>query len=45
MRQLSSEQSSPKCEFSLPHIEVLVDNDVEYALFFFMDGFSGYNQI
>ncbi|KAK5776518.1 hypothetical protein PVK06_044477 [Gossypium arboreum] len=36
---------SPKDNFSLPHIDTLVDNTVGYSLFSFMDGFSGYNQI
>ena len=38
-------KASPKDEFSLPHIDVLVDNIAGHALFAFMDGFSGYNQI
>ena len=36
---------SPKDNFSLPHIDTLVDNIVKNSLFSFMDGFSGYNQI
>ncbi|KAA3486545.1 reverse transcriptase [Gossypium australe] len=36
---------SPKDNFSLPHIDTLVDNTAGYSLFSFMDGFSGYNQI
>ena len=36
---------SPKDNFPLPHIDVLVDNTTRFALFFFMDGFSRYNQI
>ena len=31
--------------FSLPHIDTLVDNTAKHSLFSFMDGFSGYNQI
>jgi len=31
--------------FLLPHIDTLVDNTTKFALFSFMDGFSGYNQI
>ena len=38
-------QASPKDNFPLPHINVLVDNTTSFALFSFMDGFSGYNQI
>ena len=37
--------ASPKDNFPLPHIDVLVDNTTNFALFSFMDGFSGYNQI
>ena len=35
----------PKDNFPLPHIDVLVHNTTNFALFSFMDGFSGYNQI
>ncbi|KAA3474869.1 RNA-directed DNA polymerase-like protein [Gossypium australe] len=38
-------KASPKDNFSLPHIDTLVDNTTGYSLFSFMDGFSGYNQI
>ena len=38
-------QASPKDNFPLPHIDVLVDNTTSFALFSFMDAFSGYNQI
>ncbi|PKI70847.1 hypothetical protein CRG98_008738 [Punica granatum] len=38
-------KASPKDNFPLPHIDVLVDNTACYMLFSFMDGFSGYNQI
>ena len=38
-------RASPKDNFPLPHIDVLVDNTASFALFSFMDGFSGYNQI
>ncbi|RDX66862.1 hypothetical protein CR513_54331, partial [Mucuna pruriens] len=38
-------RSSPKDNFPLPHIDVLVDNTAQHALFSFMDSFSGYNQI
>jgi len=37
--------ASPKDNFPLSHINVLVNNTTNYALFSFMDGFSGYNQI
>ena len=38
-------QYSPKDNFSLPHIDTLVDNIAKNSLFSFMDGISGYNQI
>ena len=38
-------KSCPKDDFSLPHIDILVDNRTDNVLMSFMDGFSGYNQI
>ncbi|XP_031392283.1 uncharacterized protein LOC116204334, partial [Punica granatum] len=38
-------KASPKDNFPLPHIDVLVDNTARHNQFSFMDGFSGYNQI
>jgi len=38
-------RASPKDDFSLPHIDTLVDNTATSSLYSFMDGFSGYNQI
>jgi len=38
-------RASPKDNFPLPHINILMDNTTNFALFSFMDGFSGYNQI
>ena len=38
-------RASPKDNFPLPHIDILVDNMAKNSLFSFMDGFSGYNQI
>ncbi|PKI72916.1 hypothetical protein CRG98_006616, partial [Punica granatum] len=38
-------KASPKDNFPLPHIDVLVDNTAHHTLFSFMDGFFGYNQI
>ncbi|RDX83624.1 Retrovirus-related Pol polyprotein from transposon 17.6, partial [Mucuna pruriens] len=38
-------RASPKDNFPLPHINVLVDNTAQHAFFPFMDGFLGYNQI
>ena len=38
-------RASPKDNFPLPHIDILVHNMANFALFSFMDGFSGYNQI
>ena len=36
-------KASPKDNFPLPHIDVLVNNIVGHALLSFMDGFSRYN--
>ncbi|RDX67683.1 hypothetical protein CR513_53397, partial [Mucuna pruriens] len=33
--------ASPKDDFPLPHIDILVDNTTHHAYFSFMDGFSG----
>ncbi|XP_073268737.1 uncharacterized protein [Populus alba] len=38
-------KASPKDNFPLPHIDVLVDNAAKSSTYSFMDGFSGYNQI
>ena len=38
-------KSSPKDDFPLPHIDMLVDNIAGHSMLYFMDGFSGYNQI
>ena len=38
-------KASLKDDFSLPYIDVLVDNTKGHALLSFMDGFLGYNQI
>ena len=38
-------KASPKDDFSLPHIDILVDNTAGHALLSFMDGFSECNQI
>ncbi|PKI49846.1 hypothetical protein CRG98_029757 [Punica granatum] len=38
-------RASPKDNFPLPHIDVLVDNTARHTQFSFMDGFSGYNHI
>jgi len=38
-------RASPKDNFPLSHIDILADTTVNFALFSFMDGFSGYNQI
>ena len=35
----------PKDEFPLPNMDLLIDFMVGNAMFSFMDGFSGYNQI
>ena len=36
---------SPKDDFPLPHIDMLVDNTTGHSMLSFMDGFSRYNQI
>ena len=38
-------KASPKDDFLLPHIDMLVDNTTEHSMLSFMDGFSMYNQI
>ncbi|RDX93008.1 hypothetical protein CR513_24787, partial [Mucuna pruriens] len=38
-------RASPKDNFPLPHIDMLVDNTAQHAFYSFMDGFSRYNQI
>ncbi|RDX92582.1 hypothetical protein CR513_25266, partial [Mucuna pruriens] len=38
-------KASPKDNFPLPHIDLLVDNTAQHSYYSFMDGFSGYNQI
>ena len=38
-------KASPKDDFPLPHIDMLVDNTTKFKVFLFMDGFSDYNQI
>ena len=38
-------KACPKDEFPLPNMDMLIDSTVGHAIFSFMDGFSGYNQI
>ena len=38
-------KASPKDDFALPHIDMLVDSTKKFKVFSFMDGFSRYNQI
>ena len=38
-------KASPKDDFPLPHIDMLVDSTTRHPMLSFMDGFSGYNQI
>ena len=38
-------KASPKDDFPLPHINILVDNIARHASLSFMDSFLGYNQI
>ena len=38
-------KASPKDDFSLLHIDLLVDRTAGHSMLSFMDGFSRYNQI
>lgn len=38
-------RATPKDDFPLSHIDVLVDITAQFSIFSFIDGFSGYNQI
>ncbi|RVW71051.1 Retrovirus-related Pol polyprotein from transposon 297 [Vitis vinifera] len=38
-------KASPKNDFPLPHIDLLVDSTAGHSMLSFMAGFSGYNQI
>ena len=38
-------RASPKDDFPLPHIDILVDNTAQAKVFSFMNGFSIFNQI
>ena len=38
-------KACPKDEFLLPNMDKLIDSAARHAIFSFMDGFSGYNQI
>ena len=38
-------KACPKDEFPLPNLDLLIDSAARSAMFSFMDGFSGYNQI
>ena len=38
-------KACPKDDFSLPHIDVIVDSATSSVMYSFMDGFLGYNQI
>uniref|UniRef100_A0A2N9G8V4 RNA-directed DNA polymerase n=1 Tax=Fagus sylvatica TaxID=28930 RepID=A0A2N9G8V4_FAGSY len=38
-------KACPKDEFPLPDMDLLIDSATGHAMFSFMDGFSGYNQI
>ena len=38
-------KASPKDDFPLPHIDILVDSTARHAMLSFMDGLFGYNQI
>lgn len=39
------DKASPKDDFSLPHIDVLINNTIKHKMTSFMDEFSGYYQI
>ena len=38
-------KASPKDDFPLPHIDMLVDSTTGHSMLSFVDGFSGYSQI
>ena len=38
-------KACPKDDFPLPHIDVIIDSTASSAMYSFMDGFLGYNQI
>ena len=38
-------KACPKDDFPLPHIDVIIDSITSSAMYSFMDGFLGYNQI
>ncbi|KAJ9694023.1 hypothetical protein PVL29_009818 [Vitis rotundifolia] len=38
-------KASPKDDFPLPHIDMLVDSTAGHSMLSFMDGFSGYSQV
>ncbi|RDX78743.1 hypothetical protein CR513_40941, partial [Mucuna pruriens] len=38
-------RASPKYNFPLAHIDMLVDNTTQHAFYSFLDGFADYNQI
>ena len=38
-------KTCPKEKFPLPSMDVLIDSAAGHEMFFFMDGFNGYNQI
>ena len=38
-------KASPKDDFPLPHIDMLVDSTAGHSVLSFMDGFSRYNHI
>ena len=41
----TSTESTQKDEFLLPNMDLLIDFAARNAMFSFMDGFNGYNQI
>jgi len=38
-------KASPKYDFPLPHIDILVDNTAGHTLLSFMDGYTCYNEV
>ena len=38
-------KASPKYDFPIPHIHLLVNSTARHSMLSFMDGFSGYNKI
>lgn len=44
-KEIPLNKESPKDDFPLPYINILVDNTTNHALFSFMDGYVSYNLV